>query len=126
MTVLIDSSIWVEYFRAGEEAGTLDGLIDEGLIATNELILSELLPALMFRKQGKLASLLEDVPRLPLNIDWKELVAYQLTCLKNGINKVGIPDLVIAQNAIQNDATLFTLDRHFRMMARHLPLKILE
>jgi predicted nucleic acid-binding protein len=126
MTILVDSSIWVDYFRGKEVAGSLDWLIDEGVIATNDLILSELLPALIKRKQGKLVSILKEIPRLPLAIDWDEIVANQVACLGNGINNLGIPDLIIAQNAIQHDASLFTLDKHFRLMARHLPLRISE
>jgi hypothetical protein len=126
MTVLVDSSIWIDYFRGNESNGTMDWLIDEGVLATNELILAELLPALTIRKHGKLVSLLEAIPRLPLVINGREIVAYQITCLTHGLHKVGIPDLLIAQNAIQNDASLFTRDKHFRMMAKHLPLRICE
>jgi predicted nucleic acid-binding protein len=126
MTVLVDSSIWVDYFRGKETAGSLEWLIEEGVIATNDLILSELLPALIMRKQSKLVSILQEIPRLPLAIDWDEIVANQVACLCNGINNLGIPDLIIAQNAIQNDASLYTLDKHFRLMAKHLPLRISE
>ena len=126
MTVLVDSSIWVDYFRGKETAGSVDWLIDEGVIATNELILSELLPALIMRKQGKLVSLLKEIPRLPLAIDWDEIVANQVICLSKGINNLGIPDLIIAQNAIQHDASLITRDKHFRLLAQHLPLRICE
>ena len=36
--------------------------------------------------------------------------------IRNGINKVGLPDLMIAQNAIQSNAKLFSIDRHFELM----------
>lgn len=126
MTTLVDSSVWVDYFRGAETSGPLDWLIEEGVIATNDLILSELLPALLMRRQGKLVSILREIPRLPLAIDWDEIVANQVICLSKGINRLGIPDLIIAQNAIQHDATLFTRDKHFRLMAKHLPLRIHE
>ena len=51
MTVLADSSIWVEYLRGRQKIETIDWLIDEGLLATNDLILSELLPILIIQKQ---------------------------------------------------------------------------
>ncbi|HOC29958.1 MAG TPA: hypothetical protein PKH40_09780 [Treponemataceae bacterium] len=38
--------------------------------------------------------------------------------LKNGINKVGIADLIIAQNVIDADLELYTLDRHFELMSK--------
>ena len=37
--------------------------------------------------------------------------------LKNGINNVGIANLIIAQNVIDNDLELYTLDRHFELMS---------
>ncbi len=37
--------------------------------------------------------------------------------LKNGINKVGIPDLIIAQNVIDNNLELYTFDHHFKLMS---------
>ena len=124
MTVLADSSIWVEYLRGRQKIETIDWLIDEGLLATNDLILSELLPILIIQKQIELAALLREIPRLALKIDWQELIEYQVICLRNGINKVGIPDLIIAQNAIQHRASLLTLDKHFRLIAQYLPLAI--
>ena len=53
MSVLVDTSIWVEYFRNGNNAARLDLLIDENLVVTNDLILAELIPFLKIRKQRK-------------------------------------------------------------------------
>jgi predicted nucleic acid-binding protein len=47
-----------------------------------------------------------------------------VTCLRNVINKVGIPDLIIAQHAIQNALSLFSLDKHFELLRRHFPLDL--
>ena len=35
MSVLVDTSVWVEYFRSGYNSEKLDFLIDENLIVTN-------------------------------------------------------------------------------------------
>ncbi|MBU4055315.1 MAG: PIN domain nuclease, partial [Proteobacteria bacterium] len=64
----------------------------------------------------KLISLLRNIRRLDLFIDWNQIIDYQYKCLKNGINGVGIPDLIIAQNAIQNECELFSQDNHFFLM----------
>jgi predicted nucleic acid-binding protein len=119
MSVLVDSSIWIEYFRGTLSDDRIDWLIDEGLIATNDLILAELLPRLMVQRHGKLASLLRDIPCLPLAIDWPGIVEAQVRCIRRGINKVGIPDLIIAQNAKQHGAVLYTQDRHFALIAKY-------
>ena len=126
MSVLVDTSIWVDYLRSGNFAEKLDYFIDENLIVTNDLILAELLPFLKIRNQKKLISLLRNIRRLDLFIDWNQIIDYQYKCLKNGINAVGIPDLIIAQNAIQNDCEIFTQDNHFSLMRNILSLNILR
>lgn len=124
MSVLIDSSVWIEYFRGRGEADVVDALIEENLVAINDLILAELLPGLQLRREKQLIGLLKEIQRYPMAVDWGHLVTMQVVCLQNGINKVGIPDLMIAQNAMLNGLSLYSLDRHFRLMAGHLPLKI--
>jgi predicted nucleic acid-binding protein len=37
-----------------------------------------------------------------LQINWSEIIQWQTNCLAIGFNGVGIPDLLIAQNAKQN------------------------
>lgn len=124
MSVLVDSSIWIDYFRGNASDDRLDWLIDEGLVATNDLILSELLPHLIIQRQNKLAGLLREVQALPLVIDWAGIVDDQVHCLRNGINRVGIPDLIIAQNAKQHGIPLYTQDRHFRLIAKYGGLEL--
>ena len=60
--------------------------------------------------------LLYGIDRIELNIDWNQIIEYQVKCLKNGINGVGIPDLIIIQNAIQNNCKIYSLDKHFQLM----------
>ena len=124
MKVLVDTSVWVAYFRGASDLPALDWLIEEGLVVTNDLILAELTPALVVRGERKLVALLEEVERLPLALDWNGIIEMQVTCLRNGINKAGIPDLIVAQQAMQCGLSLFTLDKHFRLMSRHMPLTL--
>ena len=58
MSVLVDTSIWIEYFRNGNNYEKLDFFIDENLVVTNDLILAELIPFLKIRNHGKLINLL--------------------------------------------------------------------
>ena len=69
----------------------IDWLIEEGLIVTNDLVLAELLPALLLRGERRLAGLLRDVERLPLTLDWNGIIEMQVTCLRHGINKLASP-----------------------------------
>jgi hypothetical protein len=123
MSVLVDTSIWVEYFRNGNNSKRLDLLIDENLVVTNDLILAELVPFLKIRKQRKIIVLLNSVNKLQLNIKWDEIIDYQVKCLKKGINGVGILDLIVAQNAKQNGCEIYSLDNHFKSSENAINIK---
>ena len=124
MTVLVDTSAWIDYFRGGTDSSRLDVLIDEDLIVTNDLILAELVPFLKVRNQRKLIELLSSVRRLPLEIDWREIIELQTRCLRQGLNGIGIPDLIIAQNAKQHGCEVFSLDGHFVPLRKSLALRV--
>ena len=79
MDVLVDTSIWLDYFRGGNNAKDLDFLIDENFILTNDIILAKLIPFLMLKKQTQVIRLLY------------EIIENQMRCLKGGANGVGIP-----------------------------------
>ena len=116
MTVLVDSSVWIDYFRSGANSEHLDNLIDENLVATNDLILAELVPTLQLRNQRRIVELLYAIGKYQLTIRWDQLIEWQYQCLKQGFNGIGIPDLIIAQNAMQCRCVLYSLDSHFKLI----------
>ena len=124
MPVLVDTSIWVEYFNKGDSFEKLDLIIDENLVVTNDLILAELVPFLKIRKQRKIIELLNNINKLELNINWDEIIEFQGKCLKKGVNGIGIPDLIIAQNAKQNNCEIYSTDKHFKLLKNILGIKI--
>jgi predicted nucleic acid-binding protein len=126
MSVIVDTSVWIDYFRGGDNSARLDFLIDENLVVINNLILAELVPFLKIRNQQKIINLLHNIPNLKLEIDWNEIIKFQFKCLKNGVNGIGIPDLIIAQNANQNRCKIYTLDNHFNLMEESLGLKLMN
>ena len=115
--ILVDSSVWIEYFKGNEKALPLNKLLDLNTICVNDLILAELLPSINHKKENVLKELLLTITKVPLSINWNTIIYMQTQNLKNGINKVGIAELIIAQNTIDNDLELFTLDRHFDLMS---------
>ena len=123
MSVLVDTSVWIDYFRSGDDHHRLDLLIDENIVVTNDLILAELIPFLKIRKQKSIIELLKNINNLQLQIKWDEIIEFQVKCLKKGINGVGIPDLIIAQNAKQNDCEIYSLDTHFKLLSKALNIK---
>lgn len=59
MEVLVDTSVWIDYFRSGDNSSKLEYLIDENLLVINDIILAELLPLLTIRKENEVISLLK-------------------------------------------------------------------
>lgn len=124
MSTLVDSSIWIDYFRGAGQPAVVDLLIEENVVVANDLILAELIPALHLRRQKRLIALLREVKRYPIAIDWDDITSMQIMCMRNGIHGVGIPDLIIAQNAIQHDLHLLASDKHFDLMSKYIPLSL--
>jgi predicted nucleic acid-binding protein len=124
MSVLIDSSVWIQYFRNGNNFEKVDFLIDENLVVTNDLILAELTPFLKIRKQNNLVNLLHNISKLKLDVKWDQIIDLQYLCLQNGLNGVGIPDLIIVQNAMQNASKIYSLDKHFLSMSAFIDFEI--
>ncbi len=121
--VLVDTSIWIDYFRDGKNSSGLELLIDENLIVINEIILAELIPYLKIKQQTHVIQLLNEVSQTPLDIKWEEIIQLRIKCLKSGANGIGIPDLIIAQNAKQNDCAIYSLDKHFKLLNKVLKIK---
>jgi predicted nucleic acid-binding protein len=122
--VLVDTSVWIDYFRTGQNSADLDQLIQEDLVATNDIILAELIPYLKLNGQTQVIALLEQLFRQPLQIDWPGIIELQHQCLKNGANGIGIPDLLIAQHAQQERLPVYSLDRHFRLLEQIISLAL--
>lgn len=122
MNILIDSSVWILYFNKGTNSNEIEFLIDENLVVINEIVLTELVPFLLLHNQKKLVKLLHEIRKIPLVVNWEEISKIQLKCIKKGINGIGIPDLIIAQNAKENNVHIFSKDKHFSHINNVYPI----
>ncbi len=122
--VLVDSSVWISYFRTGHP-DQLDMLIQEDLVYTNEVILTEMIPFMKAVNQETLIETMESLESIPLQIDWPIIREYQRINLLNGINNVGIPDLLILQQVIDERLFLFSFDKHFTLMQEHFKFELM-
>ena len=122
--VLVDTSVWIEYFKGTGRAAELNELINNNALCINNLVLAELLPSINLRKEYELKYTLLTVERIELEINWNEIIDMQTKNILNGINKVGIPDLIIAQNAVNNNLLLFSFDKHFNLMCDLFGIKL--
>jgi len=126
MSVIVDTSVWIDYFRSGNNSAKLDFLIDEELIVINDLILAELVPFLKVQNQRNIIKLLFNIKKLDLTLNWDQIIEFQFNCLKNGLNRIGIPDLIVAQNAKQNRCEIYSFDNRFRLMKDILELQLVD
>lgn len=124
MQILVDTSIWIDYFKSGENSSDLDELLAEDRVVTNDIILAELIPLINLKRQNKIIELLRNIIALPLNIDWNQVIDWQTMCLTSGFNGIGISDLLIAQNARQNDIAIYSMDKHFRLIKQVADIKL--
>ncbi len=124
MGILVDTSVWIDYFKGGQSSSDLNVLIDENFVVINDLILTELIPHLRIKKQFTVIKLLQEISRIPLLINWDGIIEFQVKCLKVGANGIGIPDLIIAQNAKANNCNIYSLDKHFRLFKQIMKVNL--
>ena len=86
--------------------------------------LAELIPYLKIRNQRKLINLLYKISKFEIVVNWEQIIDYQYKCLIKDLNGIGIPDLIIVQNAKQNHCSIYSLDNHFNLMENILKIKL--
>ncbi len=92
-------------------------MIDSNLVCVNKLILAELVTAMHHKKEWHLIEIFSEIECLDLHINWYDIIDLQKKNLESGINQVGVPDLIIAQNSIYHQVPLYTFDKHFQLMS---------
>jgi len=126
--ILVDSSVWVDYFngQATRETGFLDTLLGVEPVATGDLILAEVLQG--FRSdadyetaKGLLTSLTM-YELLGVGMALKVAENYR-TLRKKGITVRKTADTIIATFCIEYGFPLLCSDRDFDQFVRHLGLK---
>jgi predicted nucleic acid-binding protein len=121
---IIDSSAWIEYFKGNLEFLFITDLIYNNSICINDIILTELVPSIIHKKEHHLADTINNVKKYDLLIDWDEIRRFQLLNIKKGNNNIGITDLIIVQNCIQNNLKLIHYDKHFTVMSKYIKFEI--
>lgn len=74
------------------------------------------MPLLFVKKENKVVKLLNSIKNNRIHPDWNEIIDYKISCLKSESTGIGIPDLLIAQNSIQNNSPVYSIDKHFKFM----------
>jgi len=126
--ILVDSSVWIDYFRGTStpETETLDALLGTEPIATGDLILTEVLQGFVsdqdFNQAKKLLTSLEIVDLAGQTIAVQAAKNFRVL-LAHGITVRKTIDTVIATRCIENRLPLLYSDRDFDPFVEHLGLR---
>jgi predicted nucleic acid-binding protein len=126
--ILVDSSVWIDYFRGRPTAQTdlLEGLLDSQELAIGDLILTEVLQGCKLDKE------FNEVRRLLARLDLIVLggedvmieAAKNYRKLRNlGVTVRGTIDVVLATRCIVSGHQLLHSDRDFDAFEQHLGLR---
>lgn len=126
--ILVDSSVWIDYFRGSVTPQTdrLDALLGTELIATGDLILAEVLQGFTRERDFNLArKLLTSL--LVVDLVGQE-IAIQAACNFRALRARGVTvrktiDTVIATRCIEDEWALLYSDRDFDPFVEHLGLR---
>ena len=123
MTVLADTSIWVEYLRRGKESevARLDDLLVAGDVVACGPVVAELLAGAKSPDRGRLWLLLTGLPWTELGpVQWQS-VGETAARLRERGETVALTDIEIAVAAIDSSSRLWTRDSDFKRVRAVLP-----
>lgn len=115
--IVVDTSIWIEYFKGNEAAASIiNDNTGFDLFITGP-ILTELIQGVKTESEKELfTTLMERFPRITvLEQDWVDAGKTGSKLRKYGVT-VPMADLLIYTVSINNSCALFTLDKHFSLI----------
>lgn len=116
--ILVDTSIWIDHFRLGDEH--LVELLKAGRVLQHPFIVGELACGNL-RQRAEILSLLQDLPKAPVADDTEVLVFIEKHALMGrGIGYIDVH--LLAATALADFARLWTRDRRLAAVARELGL----
>lgn len=128
--VLVVTSAWIDFFRDADSpyGVVVDRLLEAERVCVCNLVIAELVACARTRKA--FASLRDGLLALPLLADppdlWHRVMEAGFALRRKGVNGIGIPDLLIAAVSQFHGIPVFSKDRHFLAMHRHLGILLFE
>ncbi len=115
--ILVDTSIWIEYFKGNTEVINLIHSTDRYSAYIAGPIITELIQGFKTsREKERFITSISALPKLLItDEDWIEAGTLGNTLKEKG-KTIPIPDLLIFQLAHKNNCSLYTLDKHFQII----------
>jgi predicted nucleic acid-binding protein len=128
--ILVDSSAWIEMWRATESTvdQRLTRLVERGAdLATTDPIEMELLAGARDpNEELRIESALAAYGRIPVAgpEDWRRAADVYGSCRRTGVTPRRLLDCLIAAVAIRAEVPILTQDRDFELIAEHTALEL--
>jgi hypothetical protein len=127
MGTLIDSTLWVDYFRPRTPLRVkqlIVPFVDAMDAALCEPVRFEILSAAFRRERRQIEDTFLTLPLLPSPPNlWEAATLLGQQCIDRGAQPRSL-DLLIAVICLHHDAELVTFDAHFSQIAKVCPLKV--
>jgi predicted nucleic acid-binding protein len=127
VSLIIDSTLWVDYFRPKTPRKIKERVIlfiDSADAMLCHPVRFEILRAALRNERSRIEATFESMPMLatPDNL-WEEATELGQKCHAAGMNPPAI-DLLIARVGLNHDAEVITFDAHFGEIAKVSPLRV--
>ena len=125
--IIVDTSVWVDYFngKLSEETDSLDTMLGNQEILLGDLILTEILQGFQedrfFREAQRMLESFPIVPMLGMQLAIQSAKNYR-TLRKRGVTVRKTIDVMIGTYCIEQRIPLLYADRDFDPIVRHLGL----
>lgn len=119
--ILVDTSIWIEYFNFTNKKIYLDlrQRLEEDQLCISVVTRNELLSGISKKHYGKFSNALNVLTTyFPDLEDWKKIELWTEMAKNDGFH-FQISDLIIASSAKKNDCEIYTLDGDFGRMEKY-------
>lgn len=116
--ILADTSVWIEFFKAGSETGdTLAALLAKNNACTCGIVLFELMQGIKSEaEKASILSILSELTYFEMSaVLWQKAAGLSQTLKKKGLT-LPLSDIFIASVAIELNLSIFTLDKHFEQI----------
>ncbi len=127
--VLVDTSVWIDFFRKRDHThhDQIASLLRNARAVGTGIVALELLRGAKSDKEMRLVKeLFEEMQA----VDPTPATYFRAGELGHRLARkgcaMGTVDLLIAQLAMENDVSLFSLDQHFKTIAEHASLRLFE
>ena len=96
--ILVDSSVWIEYLRAGHKQ--LASMLEDGIVTVHPFVIGELACGNL-KNRAEVLALLGDLPSVPVATGREALQFIEGSFRKNEFHKLHFVKLVLANQALR-------------------------